>query len=58
MWGTRKCTRVQTVPLNVWIERVLLNVRFYLQGECIIQFYRTKQFQTDVPLVFSLCQQY
>jgi len=29
-------------PLTVWIERVLLNVRFYLLGDCIIQFFRTK----------------
>jgi len=28
--ATRKCTWVQTVPLTVWIGRVLLNVRFCL----------------------------
>jgi hypothetical protein len=41
-WATRKCTWVQTVPLTVWIGRVLLNVRFCLLGNCIIQFLRTK----------------
>jgi len=28
LWTTRKCTWVQTVPLTVWIRRVLSNVRF------------------------------
>ena len=40
--GPRKCTWVQTVPLADWIGKVLLNVRFYLLGDCIIQFFHTK----------------
>jgi hypothetical protein len=49
--ATRKFKLAQTVPLTVWIGRVLLNVEFYLPGN----YHPVLPYKTNSKLMFHLC---